>query len=198
MIERILLTPGIVDRLAELMNDSHEYVGQFLAEIRKDGIVPIQCVYCRGSKLDASHFEDEAAKQKFLQELNRNAEIAKQNIHRYAIIDFHTHSRRFGDRIREYDPYWTITKRSGYQPCSIINGRFYVSMRDGDLGDDITLEEIAQRCQKEGIKYYHLFVHPVYGSEGTPMTKDKIVITAFKYNPHKIGKVEEIPVMVLI
>ena len=198
MIERILLTPGIVDRLAELMNDSHEYVGQFLAEIRDEGIVPIQGVYCRGSELDASHFEYEAAKQKFLQKLNRNAEIAKQNPRQYAIIDFHTHSRRFGDRIREYDPYWTITKRSGYQPCSIINGRFYVSMRDGDLGDDITLEEIAQRCQKEGIKYYHLFVHPTYGSEGTPMTKDKIAITAFKYNPHKIGKVEEIPVMVLI
>lgn len=191
MLEQIVLTQGNSHGLARMMNDNREYVGAFLAEITEKGIVPVRGVFENGGEIDASHI-DSQVKPQFLQDLNRYAEQARSHPERYALIDVHTHGRTFGETIREYDPYWTIACTGTHPQGSVVNGKYYVSRRGG--GDDIALERIAERLMNHRIAYYHLFVHPAYGSEGKPMSRDKVIFTAYKYDPSAVGRVKEIPV----
>ena len=193
MLEEIILEPRVVHTLVNMMDDNHEYMGQLFAEITNYGIYPVEGIFARGSELDTSI--DPQIKQKFLQILNYNAAQAKAHPERYAIIDVHTHGRAFGEKIKIYDPYWSIARAETHKPGSIVEGKFYVSTLEGS--DDVSFERIARRFQAQQIPFYHLFVHPTYGSEGTTMSRYKVAVTAYKYNPSNTGKVEEISVKII-
>ncbi len=191
MLEKIILTNDHVKGLNEMMNDNHEYMGTFLMEITNSGMNPLDGVFCRGGELDADQMDGDE-KKALLQMMNKYAALAKENPETYAIIQMHTHGRKFGELIQKYDPYWTIKCTESRQPGKIVNDKFYVSKREG--GDDLAFKEMAELHIKKGIKFYHLFVHPEYKSEGTLMSEDKIKLTGYKFNPNNIGNVEEIPI----
>jgi len=191
MLEQLLLTPGQVDGFVDMMNDNNEYSGQFLAHITDAGLVFIDGYCARGGQLDAAEMNAEERSQ-LLNELNAQYQIAKSHPGKYALVYMHTHGREFGQIIKQSDPYWTLEYTGERERGSLVDDRFFVSRRSG--GDDTAFADMAKQFEKLEVPYYHLFVHPAYGSEGSLMGAEQVQLNMFKYNKNNIGNVEEIPI----
>ncbi len=87
----------------------------------------------------------------------------KTNPEKYVLIPAHIHSRKLDETIKSYDPVW-----SG--------------------GDSKVMEASNIKNDVE----YNIFVHPKSGCEGEKMSRDKVQITCYKYNPLNLSKVKEI------
>jgi len=119
----------------------------------------------------------------------------------YELISGHLHSRAYGNIIKPFDPYWTITVKEGnFFPGDIIDGRFYVSKKyiaGQEGGDSHGIARLAEFGIARGINLTKtLFVHPRYGSEGKEMCPDLVDIHAYEVAPSQRFKVNELSVIV--
>jgi len=193
MLDKIVLSKSWRDGFADIMNDSCEHTGHILARVHGRGIVPVDALFCRGSELHAMP-EDPKEKEQLLEFMHNCYTIAQADSGAYAILDSHSHGRKFGEIIQPYDPYWTITPTGQYRPGAVVADRFFVS-RLHESGDDLEFEKRARVYAKHQVPFFHLFLHPQYGTENQPMTKEKVQCTMYAYAPHELGKVREVPIV---
>lgn len=124
---------------------------------------------------------------------------SREEPHIYEVIPGHAHSRAYGHTIEPFDPYWTIAQAEGLVPGSIVDGKFYVTKKLDNGGDSKAFEGLCTsfgRVTKVNINRT-LFVHPRYGSEGNPMTRELVQLTAYGFAPASRFKVREIPIEIV-
>jgi hypothetical protein len=117
----------------------------------------------------------------------------------YEIVTGHMHSRKYGDQIESFDPYWTIPQNSSlYQPGEIVDGKFFVTRKERAQGDSGALKHWTEYFKTTRFKEVDktLFIHPHYGSEGRQMTPDLVSITAYRYAANLPFNVEELHIMI--
>jgi len=181
--ESIIIPRDEVSAMAGLSNRNEELLGYYLAERTSQGLRTIDSIFVAAADNNTGSVKEQD-RQKFKQFVNDYLTLARRDP-RFAVLASHVHSRRFGDRIQSDDPYWSINGRNAGLPLNtIVDRKFYISGRGGD---DTAFES---EHTKYGIQY-HLFFHPAPGSEGQIMTHDKVMLTAFKYDPSRLGKVRE-------
>lgn len=107
------------------------------------------------------------------------------------------HSRKYGERIEIFDPYFTLPNETlGHSPGDIVNGEFFVSRKSRRAGDVGAVKKWAEYFKTvHGISVpYTLFVHPTYGSEGDAMRPDIVAIAAYTLDPSARFGVRDVPV----
>ena len=185
MIERFVLNENTEKLMKELSDTNLEWGGFFLAEFKDMGIV-----FGEGK---INYYDEEEAKISNIS--TEYLEKARKMPERFTIIPTHAHTRKFGEVINVIDPYWTVNPDDSKELVrgTIVND-FFISRKVGNRGDN----KFATYFHNKECWDYQLFVHPAHGSEGSIMTQDKIKLTAYKYDSDSIGKVKEIPLIVML
>lgn len=186
MSEKILISRRHANSVIDLSNCDNEFIGYFLAERTPYGLQTLESVFVEAgenstgtvAEPELQLFRDKATE--YLRAVQRNSNLA--------LIGSHAHSRKFGDRIRTDDPYWSVDgKKTRYPLDTVVDRMFYISGRGGD---DNAFEMDHDRY---GVNH-HIFVHPAFSSEGEIMTPHKARLTGFKYDQSRLGKVNQIGV----
>jgi len=177
--QQIFMPTDIKDMLYTLMGYPNEFSGLLIAERRKNGLIVFYGELDEGT-------EDKGSPWRIP---GRIEGLIASNSERYTLVPAHSHSRRFGEVIDIIDPYWSANKElaGDYERGTVVDN-FFISRKQG--GDSL----VAEHFHKSGIDF-HIFAHPAHGSEGQRMSRDKIRITAYKYNPSSIGRVREVPLI---
>jgi len=180
MIEKIIFPNKFVGILSKKMNSSNEYGGFILGEQTSGGI------YLRGWEIiegqeESFDFDKDTLAEYF--------SVCQMDPSRFKIALFHMHNRLFGEKVRLFDPYWSVNPDLDslkHKKGSVVNN-FYISTKKGNCGDNVVLDYFYKR----GVEY-HVFVYPLFGSEMKIMNEDLIEVTAYKYSSKTIGRVREI------
>ena len=61
--------------------------------------------------------------------------IVKKDPERYELVSGHIHSRKYGEKVELFDPYWTLVQGEGLTPGDIVEGRFFVTKKPNSKGD---------------------------------------------------------------
>jgi hypothetical protein len=174
----IKLSNKIISIIKDAFNTNNEVAGWAIGSIKGHDITIKEFDLKEFKELGASTFEP---KESF-KDKNK------------VLLSVHFHSRKYGDTIEVYDPYWTVTqKESNKDKGSIINNEFYIS-RLHDKGDSDTLEVLSNKLRKEknlNIKGA-LFIHPKYGSQDKLMTNKLIQLTCYAYDPNSKFRVSKL------
>ena len=182
MLEQLVLSKEMNDVLVDVSGIDNELTGFFLGEMTEGGIALRKAYVTEGTSANTR------MQVGLPTELHDRVE---EDPARYCAVFLHMHTRKDGDSIQRCGPYWTLGRNEGDEEGRIVDGKFVIN--SNEAGDDKALETFSKAL---GVNYA-LFVHPQFGSEGQTMARDKVQLTAFKYNPSNTGKVEEIPLQVI-
>ncbi|MBT3304626.1 hypothetical protein HN592_02275 [Candidatus Woesearchaeota archaeon] len=183
MIKQILLTRQHCEQLAHVNNEDIEFNGFGLLVRTSEDIAVV-------SELELVLGEENSSVG---WNLPTFMSLWQKNPEKYSLIMVHTHSRRYGDVIRKFDPYWSVSRRnSGHKQGTVLENRFYIS-KHLDSGDNVTMKY----GYENGLFETALLVHPVVGSEGEVMTPAHVRITAYAYDPASLGNVKGLDLVML-
>lgn len=183
MEEKFLIHPEVRKSLESVSMEKEEYSGFLIAEKLENGLYVFDGDLWKGT-------EDHGAAWVMTERIVWNF-ISYPG--KFELVPVHSHSKVNGEIIDIIDPYWTANKEmisDQFQRGTVVDG-FYVTKKP-NAGDGL----VAEGMHKRNVNY-HLFSHPKHGSESSVMTLKKLAITGYKYNPISIGRVSEIPVVLL-
>ncbi|MBD3304520.1 hypothetical protein GF343_05210 [Candidatus Woesearchaeota archaeon] len=178
MLEQIIITEELHNALIEASNSSNEYSGYLLGELTPEGVKLVNAAIGETAANSASV---NYIPKKYWDKVHAEPD-------KYALLSVHSHSVKFCDKIRWCDPFWSIKK----EPKSPEEKRQFIQVSGAETDDGDVVEALRQKAGLE----YALFVHPCFGSAGETMTKEKVQITAYKYDSSSVGKVKEIPLKI--
>jgi len=178
MLERIIINEELHNVLIEASNSNNEYAGYLLGEITPAGIKLVNAAIGENETNNASV---NYIPKKYWDQVQADPD-------KYVLLSVHSHSVKFGNKIRWCDPFWSVKK----EPKTLEEKRQFIQVSSAETDDGDVVEALHQ---KAGIEYA-LFVHPCFGSVGETMAQEKAQVTAYKYNPSSIGKVKEIPLQI--
>lgn len=187
---RIIIPGTLEDEIKRVFDNNNEVGCYFLAEADGDALhVGLHhFISSEPNSFDAKFVA--AAPEDFLARV-------KENPARYALLPGHMHSRKYGDRIEIFDPYFTLPNETpGHSPGDIVEGKFFVSRKPGRAGDVGAVRKWAEYFQiVHGISVPHtVFVHPAYGSEGDTIRPDLVQIAAYELDPAMRFGVRDVPI----
>lgn len=179
MLEQIIITEGLHNALIEASNSNNEYAGYILGEITPAGIKLINAAI--------SENETNSASVNYIPKKYWDKVQAEHN--KYVLLSVHSHSVKLGDKIRWCDPLWSVKEK----PQSPDEKRQFIQVPGAVTDDGDVIEALYKKIGAE----YALFVHPRFGSDGETMAREKVQVTAYKYDSSSVGKVKEIPLKIM-
>lgn len=178
MLEQIIINEELHNVLIEASNSDNEYAGYLLGELTTEGIKLINAAMGETVTNSASV---NCIPKKYWDKVQ--AEPSK-----YVLLSAHSHSVKFGDKIRWCDPFWSVKEK----PQSPDEKKQFIPVAGAETDDGDVVEALHQKIGLE----YALFIHPRFGSTDETMAREKVQVTAYKYDSSSIGKVKEIPLKI--
>ncbi len=184
----LVIVPRTIDQaIVDAFDTDNELTCWFVGEIEETRITLRDYQFRPMSEMSASAFElSDPLRAKLRAEPDR-----------WELFHGHMHSRKYGNRIEIFDPYFSLPQKEG-TPGEIKEGKFYVTRKGPKTVADsggMSFWCSWGKANSSKTTDKHIFVHPAYGSEGSIMTPALVTVTCYQHDPATIYTVQEIPVV---